>query len=71
MPSLVWPLKALGHQGSLLPGRKELRMLTQGSLHYTPEHCLVMVVSPYFGGKNHVSNGRKVSFKEPCDPTSV
>ena len=25
-----------------------------------------MVVSPYFGGKGHVSNGQNVSFKEPC-----
>ena len=25
-----------------------------------------MVVSLYFGGKKHVSNGQHVSFKEPC-----
>ena len=25
-----------------------------------------MVVSLYFGGKRHVSNGQTVSFKEPC-----
>ena len=27
---------------------------------------LNMVVSLYFGGKSHVSNGQNVSFKEPC-----
>ena len=26
--------------------------------------ALSMVVSPYFGGKSHVSNGQNVSFKE-------
>ena len=25
-----------------------------------------MVVSLYFGGKSHVSNGQNISFKEPC-----
>ena len=35
----------------------------QGSLHYTPEHCLVNGGFP--GGKSHVSNGQNVSFKEP------
>ena len=40
----------------------------QESLHYTAEHCLVnggLVVSLYFGGKRHVSNGQNISFKEP------
>ena len=40
--------------------------LEQGSLHYTPEHCLVNGgFNLYFGGKSHVSNGQNVSFKEP------
>ena len=28
--------------------------------------ALSMVVSPYFWGNSHVSNGQNVSFKEPC-----
>ena len=28
--------------------------------------ALSMVVSLYFGGKSHVSNGQNVSFEEPC-----
>ena len=28
--------------------------------------ALSMVVSLYFGGKSHVSNGQNVSSKEPC-----
>ena len=28
--------------------------------------ALSMVVSRYFGGKSHVSNGQNASFKEPC-----
>ena len=32
--------------------------------------ALQMVVSLYFGGKSHVSNGQNyVSFKEPCKTT--
>ena len=38
----------------------------QGSLHYTPEHCLVNDGFPLFWWKKHVSNGQHVSFKEPC-----
>ena len=41
-------------------------LLEQGSLDYTPEHCLVNGGSLYFGGESHVSNGQDVSFKEPC-----
>ena len=40
--------------------------IDQGSLHYTPEHCLVNGGFLYFGGKSHVSNGQNVSFKKPC-----
>ena len=43
------------------PGK---RPFSQGSLHYTPEHC------PVNGGVSlfwwNVSNGQNVSFKEPC-----
>ena len=44
------------------------RILDQGSLQYTPEHCLVNGGFPLFWWKKqHVSNGCKmVSFKEPC-----
>ena len=38
---------------------------SQGSLHYTPEHCLLNGGFLYFGGKSHVSNGQNVSFKKP------
>ena len=40
----------------------------QGSLHYIIHLniALEMLVSLYFGGKSHVSNGQYVSFKEPC-----
>ena len=43
----------------------------QGSLLYTPEHCLVNGGFLYFGGKSHVSNGQNVSFKEPCNTAST
>ena len=42
--------------------------LRQGSLHCTPEHCLVNV---YFGGRSHASNEQNVSFKEPCEMMHV
>ena len=43
----------------------------QGSLHYTPEHCLVNGGFPLFWWKKqHVSNGQNVSFKEPCQKQS-
>ena len=42
----------------------------QGSLHYTPEHCLVNGGFPLCWCKNNVSNGCKMyRFEEPC-PTS-
>ena len=44
-------------------------VLKQGSLHYTPEHCLVNFVNcgfPLFWwNKNLFSNWQHVSFKEP------
>ena len=33
--------------------------------------ALEMVVSLYFGGKNHVSNEQNVSFTEPCSALAV
>ena len=42
------------------------RNLQQGSLHYTPEHCLVNGGFPSFLlERSHDSNGQNVSFKEP------
>ena len=38
----------------------------QGSLHYTPEHCLVNGGFPLFWWKKSCSHGQNVSFKEPC-----
>ena len=48
------------------PGLSPKKLGTQGSLHYTPEHCLVKVVSLYFGGKRPCFKWlQNVSFKEP------
>ena len=38
--------------------------MQQGSLHYTPEHCLVNG-GFLFGAKSHVSNGQNLSLRSP------
>ena len=45
----------------------------QGSLHCTPEHCLVNGGFPLFWLKkpSYVSNRQNVSFKEPCRNSGV
>ena len=43
----------------------------QGSLHYTPEHCLVNGGCFFFGGKGYDSNRQNVLFKEPCQSGSI
>ena len=62
--------KNWGHPGSmagcLLVVYVPFRSLSRDPYIIHLNIALQLVVSLYFGGKSHVSNGQHVSFKEPC-----
>ena len=61
-------VETAGPTSATMPTRTRInqnKTTQQGSLDYTPEHCLVNAVVPLFWRKKPCFNGQNVSFKEP------